>query len=159
MHLSIIHVYCFFLFWSFSRAVKLFSRSRERTVRLNLSNKKNDEIELLGAIKPMQVVIESQFKIGKEVTYGIFQQDVDPGKVPSQEERWQFREQATQGLFNIGLKERERRALVGKLGVVATSLLLVVMSFYHVPLQNKCLGLYFPLALTYGFLESAREGL
>lgn len=125
----------------------------------NLKNRDGADDELKDAIKPMQSVVKSQFKIGKSINFGVFQKDVDVKSMPDLETRNLLRKDASIKLNNIGLQERDRRELVGKYGFFITALLWIGFIFYDVPLQTRVLGLYFPVSLTYGFLESSKEGL
>jgi len=103
-------------------------------------------------------VISAMFPAGKRVVNGVFTEDVDPSSVPDEVERERRRSLAATAKQNIDAAERERRQLIGQAGAICTVLyaggLLAVGAG---PAARATV--FFPLALSVGFLESASSGL
>lgn len=107
----------------------------------------------------MKEVMQKQFKVGKKIVFGVFQQDVDLNNVPSAAEQARLAEKAAKSLVNIDDAERGRRRSVGLVaGGVAAAVYAAMLSF-HVAVIPRFIGLYLPLAVSAGFLKSSQEGL
>lgn len=115
--------------------------------------------ELNGAILPMKIAIESGFQVGKSIAWGVLQQDVVPGDVPTEEEQQYLIEQSTKELTNIGSIERDRRRKAGFVGLAFTTLLYAALVITHASSITRMSAIAFPVFLTNGYLKSAQEGL
>jgi hypothetical protein len=115
--------------------------------------------ELNGAILPMKIAIESGFQVGKSIAWGVLQQDVVPGDVPTEEEQQRLIEQSTKELTNIGSIERDRRRKAGFVGLAFTTLLYAALVITHASSITRMSAIAFPVFLTNGYLKSAQEGL
>ena len=99
------------------------------------------------------------FKVGKSIKYGVLQSDLDPSEIPSEGERSSRREQAARELVNIDGAERSRRRTIGYFSTVLTGVIYSTNLYFHAPFLLRVASLYFPVALSAGFLKSADEGL
>jgi hypothetical protein len=115
--------------------------------------------KLNGAILPMKIAIESGFQVGKSIAWGVLQQDVVPGDVPTKEEQQRLIEQSTKELTNIGSAERDRRRKAGFVGLAFTTLLYAALVITHASSVTRMSAIAFPVFLTNGYLKSAQEGL
>ena len=103
--------------------------------------------------------MSKMFKPGKSIVYGVFQKDVDQTQAPDAATRAELVERATSQLTNIDQKERDRRRFVG-VSAAATSIAIYSgMLYFNVGFLFRLLGMYFPVSLAAGFLQSSREGL
>mmetsp|Transcript_19625 Transcript_19625/g.61059 ORF Transcript_19625/g.61059 Transcript_19625/m.61059 type:complete len:174 (-) Transcript_19625:1370-1891(-) len=115
-----------------------------------------ERTELEGTL-PGQV-ISTLYPAGKRVVYGLLTEDVDPASVPDEAERARRREEAAASLTNIDAQERERRRVIGLLGMVGTGLYASgLLALRAGPAARASVAL--PLALALGYLESAETGL
>eukprot|EP00746_Dinoflagellata_sp_MGD_P076392 gnl/MRDRNA2_/MRDRNA2_30769_c0_seq1.p1 gnl/MRDRNA2_/MRDRNA2_30769_c0~~gnl/MRDRNA2_/MRDRNA2_30769_c0_seq1.p1 ORF type:complete len:243 (+),score=39.06 gnl/MRDRNA2_/MRDRNA2_30769_c0_seq1:142-870(+) len=126
---------------------------------MRLAAKLNEQDALDGAIAPMKIAIESGFKEGKSVVWGVFQQDLDEGSVPDSKERASRRAAAAKALTNIDSVERDRRKVAGTAGAALSAVLYAGLLYNKASTAAVALGMFFPVALSLGFLESARTGL
>jgi hypothetical protein len=115
--------------------------------------------DLTGSIVPMKAVIDQGFTIGKSITNGVFQQEVNPENIPSADVQEELIEKATQDLMNIDIKERNRRKNISVWAGGITAIFYGALVVGHVPMIARTVALYFPVALTYGFKVSGDEGL
>ena len=130
-------------------------------MRLRSSSRKmleEDEV-LEGAIGPMKVAIDKGFKIGKSITWGVLQREVDPKKVPNDAGQTARRATAASELVNIDDKERSRRKTAGSVGAVVSTVLYGVLVSAKVSALSLGLAMYLPVAFSMGFIESGRQGL
>jgi hypothetical protein len=116
--------------------------------------------ELEGAILPMKIAIDSQFKLGKSIQWGVLQKDVEDSAIPSEKERKERRATAAKELVNIDDKERTRRKTAGLVGtafstVLYSGLLLAGKTSFF----TLASVMYIPVAFSLGFFESGRKGL
>lgn len=95
---------------------------------------------------------------GRKIAWGVFQQEIDPASVPSDEERASRREAAEEMLVNIDGDERSRRLKAGLAMSAATVALAVGLLAGHAPLATR-FAVAPPLFLAVGFLASAQQGL
>ena len=103
--------------------------------------------------------MSKMFKPGKSIVYGVFQKDVDQTQLPDAATRAELVERASSQLTNIDQQERDRRRFVG-VSAAATSLAIYSgMLYFNVGFLFRLLGMYFPVSLAAGFLQSSREGL
>ena len=107
----------------------------------------------------MKEVIESQFKVGKSVVFGVFQQEPDLGKAGDEKERKAKRELATRQLVNIDDTERNRRKLIGQATAVLTTVIYGATFYFHSGIVARAASIYLPLAFSVGFYESGKKGL
>lgn len=100
----------------------------------------------------------------KKIVYGVFQQEVDPAVLADTsdetlEARSAARAAAADQLVNIGAEERTRRTRVGAVMSVATVALGAALFGAEMSPVVKAGAMYFPIALSLGFLESGAKGL
>lgn len=107
----------------------------------------------------MKAVMQKQFKQGKSIVFGVFQQDIDAASIPSASEQKERVAKATEQLVNIDDAERARRKTVGLGALGAAVAVYAGMLSLGVGLVPRFLGLYLPLAISAGFLKSSQEGL
>lgn len=124
-----------------------------------LAAKLGDQESLDGAIGPMKIAIDSGFKEGKSIVWGVFQRDLDDGKIPDVEERESRRAAAAKELTNIDSEERDRRRTAGNVGAVLSAALYAGLLYKEASPITLSLAMFFPVALSWGFLDSARTGL
>lgn len=130
-------------------------RSRSKTT----SKRALEESNLDGAIEPMKIAIDKGFKIGKSISWGVFQKDVDESEIPDKKERESRKEAAAVALVNIDGQERSRRKTAGTVGAVISTILYGVLITAHVGPLTLGGAMYMPVAFSLGFLESGRKGL
>lgn len=107
----------------------------------------------------MKEVIETQFKVGKSVVFGVFQQEPDLDKAGTEKERKAKRDLAAQKLVNIDDTERNRRKLIGQATAVLTSVIYGATFYFHAGIVARAASIYLPLAFSVGFYESGKKGL
>ena len=117
------------------------------------------EDSLEGAIEPMKIAIDSGFKEGKSIAWGVLQRDLDEADVPNKKEREKRKKEAAKELVNIDSNERNRRKIAGSVGAVFSTVLYGVLVTTKVSTITLGLSMYFPVALSLGFIESGRKGL
>jgi glutaredoxin 3 len=113
-----------------------------------------------GAADPVAALFSTLFGggSGKRIWFGVLQQQVDPGTVPTDTVRAERRATAAAALTNIDDDERERRRLAGSvLGVLTAAIAVGMVAGDASALTRAAIAP--PLFLSYGFLMSAREGL
>jgi hypothetical protein len=115
--------------------------------------------ELTGGIGVMKDSIDKQFKLGKSITYGVLQTDVDTSNVPSKKEQAAMRKQAAAELVNIDTAERDRRKNAAKVGAVVSTVLYGGLIYAKVSFLPMAAALYLPVAFSYGFYKSGEQGL
>ena len=135
------------------------TRLRDRkTSRRGISTESSED-SLDGAIEPMKIAINSGFKEGKSIAWGVLQRDLDESDIPNDKEREKRKKEASKELINIDSNERNRRKIAGSIGAVFSTILYGVLVTTKVSAITLGLSIYFPIALSLGFIESGRKGL
>eukprot|EP00468_Gymnochlora_sp_CCMP2014_P011025 CAMPEP_0167757988 /NCGR_PEP_ID=MMETSP0110_2-20121227/10224_1 /TAXON_ID=629695 /ORGANISM="Gymnochlora sp., Strain CCMP2014" /LENGTH=165 /DNA_ID=CAMNT_0007644225 /DNA_START=100 /DNA_END=597 /DNA_ORIENTATION=- len=127
-------------------------KNRARSVRIQAENSG----ELPGEVKQ---VFEKLFPAGegKQIVYGVLTRDLQ-NVPPSPEEQKRRRDKAAAELVNINDEERARRRMAGQIGYVFTIGLAATLIWLPVPPLAR-LGLFFPVAFSQSFIDSANKGL
>lgn len=147
-------------FNGFTIGLKDRNTSRNNRPKISVSVSTDDSVEALeGAIEPMKKAIDSGFKEGKSIAWGVLQRDLDESKIPDLQERKKLRAQASKELVNIDNAERNRRKLAGSIGAVISTVLYGVLVTTKVSTMTLGLSMYVPVAFSLGFIESGRKGL
>jgi hypothetical protein len=118
-----------------------------------------DENKIDSVSDVARAAIETQFKVGKSVQWGVLQADVASEEIPDDATRKARREQASNDLVNIDVEERARRTLVGKVSGALAAVSYLTSLYFSLELIPRALITYFPLAISVGFLESGKQGL
>jgi hypothetical protein len=103
-------------------------------------------------------VISAMFEPGRRVVYGVFTEAVEAASIPDEAERTRRREAAAETLTNIDDAERERRRTVGQVGLAVTGMAASGMLLFRAGPAARA-TLFFPLAFSLGYIESANTGL
>lgn len=114
----------------------------------------------------MKTVMEnapSGFKEGRRVKWGVLSEEVDEASLATGADadaaRAALRAEAAASLTNIDAAERERRKLAGSAGAALTLALGAAMVGPLHAGATARLAIFFPAALSFGYLESSRAGL
>lgn len=94
----------------------------------------------------------------KQIFFGVLQRAIDPAAIPSEEERARRRGQAAADLVNIDDAERERRRLAGTALGCVTAVFAIWLLASHAGALAR-LAIAPPLFVSYGYLQSAEQGL
>lgn len=100
--------------------------------------------------------------VGSRVVWGLFKEPVRPQEIDSSAEaqlaREALRDAAARNLVNIDQQERWRRGLAGAVFAVVVALLAAVLLWFQAAWYAR-LGVFPLVALAYGYILSAQEGL
>ena len=104
----------------------------------------------------------SGFKEGRRIKFGVLSEPVDEAAIDrsagAERARAALRAEAAASLTNIDDAERGRRTAVGYAAAVVTAGVAAAMIAAHAGPAPR-LALFFPAALSFGYIESGRVGL
>ena len=104
----------------------------------------------------------SGFKEGRRIKFGVLSEPVDAAAIDrsadAERARAELRAEAATSLTNIDDAERGRRTAVGYAAAVVTTGVAAGMIAAHAGPAPR-LALFFPAALSFGYIESGRVGL